>query len=224
MLTYSHIEEMNIKQTTLTVVVNALDKLLSQVLAEEIKKKLGDKTFEKIEARINERYKITTVDAIRDFQKLDATLREFFGPGADSMERDFLENLISLDTPKKERIWLVIQNEDLAQLILSSYGDKEKKRIMDSAFVKPGVIQDILERCNIPKSTGYRIINELVDDGLLTEKGHTETEDGKKVITYTSLFENVRIDITYGKLSVKVQLKEEVLQASFLVRILRELQ
>jgi predicted transcriptional regulator len=202
--------------------MNALDKLLAQALTAVIKKKLGEKTYEKIEIRLRERYKITPADAVRDFQKLDATLREFFGPGADAMEKDFLEHIISLDTSKTDRPWVIIENQELAQLILESYGDREKKQILDVAFRKPDVILDILERCNIPKSTGYRIINELVDDGLLTESGYATTDDGKRVNLYTSLFENVKIEIMQGKISVRVQLKEEVLHESFLVRILRE--
>lgn len=202
--------------------MNALDKLLAQALTVVIKKKLGEKTYEKIEIRLRERYKITPADAVRDFQKLDATLREFFGPGADAMEKDFLEHIISLDTSKTDRPWVIIENQELAQLILESYGDREKKQILDVAFRKPDVILDILERCNIPKSTGYRIINELVDDGLLTESGYATTDDGKRVNLYTSLFENVKIEIMQGKISVRVQLKEEVLHESFLVRILRE--
>jgi hypothetical protein len=215
---------MVINQTQILTPVNALDKLLSQVLAAEIKKKLGEKTFEKIEARINERYKIATIDAIRDFQKLDATLREFFGAGADSMEQDFLDNVVSLDISKRERPLVVIESSELAELILESYGDKDKRLILDTAFSTPGMILDILERCSIPKSTGYRIINDLMENGLLTEKGFAETEDGKKISTYTALFENVKIDIGPSRLAVRVQLKEEVLQNSFLVRILRERQ
>jgi predicted transcriptional regulator len=203
--------------------MNALDKLLADVLTSVIKKKLGEKTYEKIEGRLRDRYKVTPPEAVRDFQKLDATLREFFGPGADAMEKDFLDNIISLDTTKTDRPWLVIESDELAQLILESYGNKEKKQILDVAFKKPDVILDILERCNIPKSTGYRIINELVDDGLLTESGYGTTDDGKKVSIYTSLFENVKIEIMQGKIAIRVQLKEEVLHESFLVRILREI-
>jgi hypothetical protein len=203
--------------------MNALDGLLAQTLEQVIKKKLGEKTFEKIEERLQERYKTTAIEAIRDFQRFDATLREFFGAGADGMEKDFLENIISLDDPKHEKPWLIIENEKICNLVLESYGDKEKKLILDTAFQKPGVILDILERCEIPKSTGYRIINELVEVGLLTEKGFTTTEDGKKVSLYTSLFENLIIDIRQGKVTVKIQLKEEVLKESFFVRILHEL-
>jgi hypothetical protein len=56
----------------------------------------------------------------------------------------------------------------------------------------------------------------------LTEEGHTTTSDGKKVVLYTALFENIKIDITEGTVVIKVMLKEHILQSSYLVKILLE--
>ncbi len=202
------------------VAVGALDKLLAQALASIIREKLGDKTYQKIESRLQERYGLAVLDAIKEFHTLDATLREFFGPGADAVEDDFLNRLISFQSPTKGRRWVTIENQDLSNLILESYGEKEKRLILETAFNQPGVIQDILEACNIPKSSGYRLINELVEDGLLTEEGHAETSDGKRVTKYTTLFEKTKIDIESGKLTVQVLLKENVLIESNIVRVL----
>jgi len=203
--------------------MNALDKLLTQGLAAIIKKKVGIKTYQKIEERLKERYKLTAEQALRDFQRFDATLREFFGPGADSIERDFLKHIISLDS-KESKPWITIESNELARLILRSYGDIEKNLILDYALKKPDVILFILEKCEIPKSTGYRIVNELIEDGLLIESGSTVTREGKKASLYTPLFDNIKIDIIHGELSVRIQIREEVLQDSFLVKLLQEIQ
>lgn len=198
--------------------VNALDKLLAEALAVVIKEKLGVKTYQKIEERLQQRYNLDVVSAIKDFHTLDATLREFFGAGADNLEKDFLDHLVSLDK-KKGQPWITIENQDLARLILESYGHREKKLILDAALQKAGAILDILEACQIPKSSGYRIINELVEDGLLAEEGFTISE-GRKVTLYTALFKNVNIDLQNGNLVVKVMLKENILHESYLVKIL----
>ena len=198
--------------------VNALDKLLAEALASVIKEKLGIKTYQKVEERLHQRYELDVVSAIKEFHTLDATLREFFGAGADNLEKDFLDHLVSLDK-KKGQPWITIENQDLARLILESYGQKEKKLILDAALQKAGTIQDILETCQIPKSSGYRIINELVDDALLAEEGHTMNE-GRKVTLYTALFKNVNMDIQNGSLVVKIMLKENILHESYLVKIL----
>jgi hypothetical protein len=211
---------MNINRVLSVNVMGALDKLLAQALASIVKENLGEKSFQKIESRLQERYSLNLLDAVKDFYILDATLREFFGPGADSLEEDFLSHLISLNTSVKGRGWLTIQNEELAKLILESYGDREKRLILDTAYKKPAPILDILDACDIPKSSGYRIINQLVDDGLLTEAGYSEESEGKKVVKYTSLFEKITIDIEIGGFVVKVLLKENVLNESQIVRIL----
>ena len=202
--------------------VSALDKLLAQSLASIIKTKLGEKTYQKVEDRLAERYNSSVVESIKNFHQLDATLREFFGPGADALEKDFLEHLVSLDNRKKGESWVTIENQELSRLILETYGDREKKMILDAALKKPNPVLEILENCEIPKSTGYRLINELVTDGLLTEEGHTTTSDGKKVSLYTALFENIKIDIAEGTVVIKVMLKEHILQSSYLVKILLE--
>ena len=202
--------------------VSALDKLLAQSLASIIKAKLGEKTYQKVEDRLAERYNSSVVESIKNFHQLDATLREFFGPGADALEKDFLEHLVSLDNRKKGESWVTIENQELSRLILETYGDREKKMILDAALKKPNPVLEILENCEIPKSTGYRLINELVTDGLLTEEGHTTTSDGKKVSLYTALFETIKIDIAEGTVVIKVMLKEHILQSSYLVKILLE--
>ena len=199
---------------------SALDRLLAQALESMIREKLGQKTCEKLEDRLRQRYDFGLAESIKDFFTLDATLREFFGSGADAIEEDFAGRLISINTPSKGRPWLTLENKELSELILEVYGDKEKRHILDVAFKKPAVILDILETTNIPKSSGYRLINQLVDEGLLTEEGYAETSDGKKVSKYTALFEKVRIEIDTNGLIVQVLLKENILNESQIVRVL----
>lgn len=210
---------------------SALDRLLGQALESMIREKLGQKTCEKIEARLRQRYNLDLPASINDFYTLDATLREFFGSGADAIEEDFANRLISINTPAKGRLWITIANKDLAELILATYGDKEKRIILEVAFNRPSVILDLLETTGIPKSSGYRLINQLVDEGLLTEYGYAESTDGKKVSKYTALFEKVTIELDTNGLIfdslplssipiVQVLLKENILNESQIIRVL----
>lgn len=198
----------------------ALDKLLAQALASMIKEKLGEKTIEKMEDRLKQRYGYTLVESIKDFQTLDATLREFFGQGADAIEEDFSDRLVSLTSSTKGRHWIRIENKELAEQILDTYGDGDKRAIIRTAFQKPAVILDILDATGIPKSSGYRLINQLVEDGFLTEAGFAETSDGKKVSKYTALFEKVKIELDTTGSIVEVLLREKILEESQIVRIL----
>lgn len=210
---------------------SALDRLLGQALETMIREKLGQKTCERIEARLQQRYNLDLAASINEFYTLDATLREFFSSGADAIEEDFANRLISINTPAKGRPWITIANKDLAELILATYGDKEKRIILEVAFNRPSVILELLETTGIPKSSGYRLINQLVDEGLLTEQGYAESSDGKKVSKYTSLFEKVTIEIDTNGLIfdvlplssipvVQVMLKENILNESQIIRVL----
>lgn len=200
--------------------VSALDKLLAQALESMIREKLGQKTSEKVEDRLRQRYNLSLAESIKDFHTLDATLREFFGSGADAIEEDFANHLISINTSAKGRPWITIANKELAELILEEYGDKDMRLILEFAYNQPAVILDILESTGIPKSSGYRLVNELVEEGLLTEQGYAETSDGKKVSKYTALFEKVKIEIETKRLVVLVLLKENVLNESQIIRVL----
>lgn len=211
---------------------SALDRLLGQTLESMIREKLGQKTCEKIEVRLRQRYNLDLAASISEFYTLDATLREFFSSGADAIEEDFANNLISINASAKGRRWILIENSELAELILSTYGDKDKRIILEVAFTNPSVILDILEATRIPKSTGYRLINQLVENGLLTEQGYAESSDGKKVNKYTALFERIKIEIDTSGLIftsgiplpsfpvVEVLLKENILNESQIIRVL----
>lgn len=192
------------------------DNLLAESLQSVIEQKLGKQAFEKIKQRLEERYETSVVDAIRDFHKMDATLREFFGGGADEIERDFLGNFISFGQSQNNKVWITIHDQSLARLILESFGDPDKRIILESSMGQPRVILDILQNSNLPKSSGYRIIKELIKDGLLTEQGFTFVNDGRKINKYTSLFDNIKIDIQGKKTLVKVQINKEFIKQSLI--------
>ena len=201
--------------------MNALDKLFAQTVTSVIRKSLGEKSYLAIEKRLEERWSITVSDAIQDFNKLDAILREIFGAGADAIEYDILHKIFSLRSSKKGTSLISIENPDLSKTILATYGNPEKRLILNFAFNTPAPILDILENCNIPKSTGYRVISEILDDGFLTESGFSTTSDGKKVNKYTSLFSEVKIDIKLDNLTIHVVLKDELITESNLVKVLQ---
>ena len=203
-----------------TVMTSAIDRLLAQALESIIREKLGQKSYERIEGRLHQRYNMSMAESIENFHTLDVTLREFFAAGADVIKADFAKKIFSISDDAKGKQWITIENRDLAQLIFEAYGDREKSLILETAFKKPAVILEILDATGVPSSSGYQIINRLVRDGLLTEVGSTETSDGKKVSKYTALIERVRFEIDKKGLVAQVLLRENILNESQIVRIL----
>lgn len=64
---------------------------MDNTIDEFIRNSLGEKTFQKIERRLFEKYKISTHQALAEFEMLHTVLREFFGDGAEVLEIKILK-------------------------------------------------------------------------------------------------------------------------------------
>ena len=197
-----------------------LDILLAESLRTIIEQNLGKSTYEKINNRLEERYGIDVVEAIKDFYKIDATLREFFGSGADEIERNFLNDFISLGPSNKDTTWITIHNQSLANLILESIGNPDKRVILNNSMQQPQIILNIIKKCNLPKSSGYRMIKELVNEGFLTKRGFSIANDGRRLYKYISLFKDVKIDIQEKKILVKIQINKDFIKNSLIANMI----
>ncbi|HLA22860.1 MAG TPA: transcriptional regulator [Nitrosopumilaceae archaeon] len=201
-----------------------VDSLLAKSVGLVISENLSEKTLQKVDSRLFEKYGITITQSLQDFQKLDSVLREFFGAGADGLEKKIFENVCTLEKPTgKEQEWMTVEDQHLSKIILEAFGDEDKKKILTALVDEPRIISEVLDMCNIPQTSGYRKINSLIDDGMLTPRGFITARDGKKVNKYVSVFENVKIDIVKNKISVKVQLSEESLKASTMIPLIKSL-
>lgn len=184
-----------------------LDSLLARSLKDSITKDLGQGMVKKIEDRLFEKYGISFAQSIENFDKLDLVLREFFGKGTDGLEKKFFETIFQSKSKNSKDSWYKLRDEKLSQLILQSFGDPEKKAILESSSETPKIITEIIKDCNLSQTSGYRKINNLIDDGLLYKSGHI-VRDNKKINKYVCSFSNLRINIENKKTSVELQLMD----------------
>jgi hypothetical protein len=202
--------------------MSGLDILIAKSLDSTIKENLGKSTLQKVEQRLLEKYGISLTQSIQDFTKLDTVLKEFFGDGAEGMERQFLENVVKIEEAKyQDPHWVAIEDPSLAKLILESLGDPDKKEILNTVLDEPKIISEILEHTHLPQTSGYRKVNSLINDGLLVVHGYTMTYDRKKVNKYKSIFENVTINIEKNKIIVKVLLARESMEKSSVIQVIQ---
>ena len=115
---------------------------------------------------------------------------------------------------------VTIKDKSIIALILHSYADDDKKKILNVIANKPRIILDIINACKLPQTSSYRKINSLIKNGLLIPDGEVPRKFGKKVTKYVSLFENLEIDIIKNDISVKARLSEGARHAIF--RMMRE--
>lgn len=198
-----------------------VDNLLLKSVGTVIRDNLSEKTLQKIEDRLFEKYGTTITQSLKDFQKFDTVLREFFGTGADGLERKVFESICTFEKSQEVgQHWITIEDNSLTQVILEAFGDDDKKQILTALTSEPLIISEVLERCNLAQTSGYRKVNSLIDDGMLTTRGQIITDDGKKVNKYASVFENIKIDIVKNKITIKVQLNKESLESSTMIPII----
>lgn len=198
---------------------NGLDNLLVPSLRKSIEENLGKETLNKIEDRLMERHGLGLVQAIKNFNKFDSVLREFFGAGADGLEQKFLQKIVDIESTKQSSSnWISMKDPELSKVFLESFADQDKKAILGSVMDESLIIAKILETCNIPQTSGYRKINFLINNGLLVSNGFELAHDGKKVKKYETIFDNVKVDIVKNDVAVKVQLKKSLMAESSILQ------
>ena len=200
--------------------MGGIDHLLSSALEGIIQKNLGVKACNKIQNRLDEKFGITILESMEQFHTIDSILRELFGKGADGLEKKFLNSVCTLKSKKSSDGWISIQDKEIIKVIVESIGDEDKKKILLTTTQEPKITYDILEECNIAQTSGYRKINSLIDDGLLSQSGHTTGKDGKKISKYFSIFSNLRINVENGEFYVDIQLNKTQLNESTIFQVI----
>jgi len=203
--------------------VSGFDSLLAKSLDRTIRNNLGEKTIHAIEERLFQKYGISITQAILEFHKLDEVLREFFGDGANSLERKLLENSCKLKSKNKEQNWLLIKDDNVNKIIMEAFGDEDKFNILKAVSKDSKIISDILLETKVPQTSGYRKINSLINNGLLVQDGFIFFQNNpRKVAKYRTLFDNTKIDIIKNTIMIQVQMARPKFNGSTVLQIICE--
>ncbi|MBP1921850.1 DNA-binding transcriptional ArsR family regulator [Halorubrum alkaliphilum] len=93
--------------------------------------------------------------------------------------------------------------------VLDALADDAARRIV-AALSEPKTASELSEECDVPLSTTYRKLEDLVDASLLTESTDIR-RDGQHTTRYSVAFEEVRVSIDAdadGELSVEFERPE----------------
>lgn len=88
---------------------------------------------------------------------------------------------------------MIIQNDSLRSNILIALSDKHMSKILEATSVCDRSVTHIIREHNIPHSTIYRKIKNLLKFGLLVIY-KSEIIDGKKISYYKSTFRSFQIN------------------------------
>ncbi|HEY4681123.1 MAG TPA: transcriptional regulator [Nitrosarchaeum sp.] len=195
--------------------MTGVTRLLAKSMEKTMLNNLGEITVHKIQDRLFERYGMSITQSMEEFEKLDSVLREFFGAGAEGLERKFLDSLCSIKSKKDQsQKRFTISEPSISQSILKAYSDDETSKILNASIGESWTILEMLEKLQIPQTSGYRKVNSLIEDGLLIKEGHEISASGRRTDKYKSLFDNVEIDIKNNKVTVNIQFTQNVIDQS----------
>ena len=199
--------------------MTSVDQMFASSLEKIIRDNLGNATVSKIQDRLFEKFGMSITQSINEFEKLDSVLREFFGAGAEGLEKKFLNNICSIKS-KQDKIEkrFTIYERTICKSILNAFSDEETAKILNASVGEPWTISEILEKLNISTASGYGKIKSLIEDGLLIRTKSDIGESGQRIDKFKSLFDNVNIDFN-NNLTVNVQFSQDVIKNSSILQI-----
>ena len=72
---------------------------------------------------------------------------------------------------RDDKYSVTIINSELSDLILELFGESETRKIISSLLENEYTIPQILKESKVPKTSGYRKIENLILHGLIIESG-----------------------------------------------------
>lgn len=79
--------------------------------------------------------------------------------------------------------------------VLAALEDPDCRSLLEATAAEPLTAAELIDRCEIPRSTTYRKIERLTEAGLLEERIRLSA-DGKHASEYRRTFEDVTISIS----------------------------
>jgi predicted transcriptional regulator len=114
---------------------------------------------------------------------------------------------INLEKPT-DYDWVTINDKFHIRTILRTFGDDEKKKILISLLNDPEISSNVLKENNIPQTSGYRKIKEMINDGMIIAK-NIVILDGRRFYIYVPVFKDLKIQIVKDHVIVKVKMNKQ---------------
>jgi hypothetical protein len=98
-------------------------------------------------------------------------------------------------------------------LILELFGEIESRKIISCLLENEYTIPQILKESKVPKTSGYRKIENLILNGLLIESGKILSES-KKISKLQCVLQEIKLDIKKGKIVITGVISKKMFEKS----------
>jgi len=192
--------------------MTGIDKLVSNELSTQIKKEVDIDILKKIERELFLEHGMSIKLSIEHFQKFINVFKKNSNININKFEKDCISKIIKI-RKKDDKYLINIIDSTLTNTIFEFLGDSESRKIISILLENEYTIPQILKESKIPKTTGYRKIEDLLISGLLIETGKVLSES-KKISKIRCVFQEISINIKKEKISINGIISKKVFEKS----------
>ena len=200
--------------------MGGIDRLVASALSSEIKKQLPLDVLKKIERELFLEHGMSIKLSIEHFHRFSSILRKNSTLDIKKLEKDCINKIIKVKK-KEDKYLATIVSSELSDLILELFGGVETRKIISSLLEKEYTIPQILKESKVPKTSGYRKIENLILNGLIIESGKVLSES-KKISKLQCVFNEMKIEIKKEKITVTGIITEKMFEKSTSMRSIIE--
>ncbi len=192
--------------------MGGIDKLISYALSVEIKKKMDLDLLKKVERELFLDHGMSIKLSIEHFQKFTNVLKKNSNIDVRRFEKDCINKIIKVKK-RDDRYNVTIVNTFVTDLILELFSESETRKIISTLLENEYTIPQILKESKVPKTSGYRKIENLIINGLVIESGKVLSES-KRISKLQCVFQEIKLDIKKEKITVKGVVSKKMFEKS----------
>lgn len=189
-----------------------IDRLIATSLSTEIKKSLNLDVLKKVERELFLEHGMSIKLSVEHFQKFLSVLKKNSNLDVKKFEKDCVNKILKVKK-REGRYSVTIINSELSDLILELFGEAETRKIISSLLENEYTIPQILKESKVPKTSGYRKIENLILHGLIIESGKVLSES-KKISKLQCVFQEIKLDIKKEKITVSGSISQKMFEKS----------
>ncbi len=193
--------------------MQGLDILLTKAIVQSIQDKLDDEKIQNINKKLEADHGLKFEEIFNKYDDMRSSPYQF-ETDLKNIEDNVLRNFLTIEKTVKNDMWVLVRDNYLAETILKTFADLDKKMILDFMRDQPETIPRVLSLCNLPNTSGYRKMNQLINEGFIVPVGLASSFEGKRAILYKSLIHKIQITINKDSVLTAILVPKETLRSS----------
>jgi len=194
-----------------------IDRLIATSLSNVIKKKLNSNELKNIERKLFLEHGMSIKLSIEYFPKFSETLKNISNIDRKKFENECINKIIKIKKTDNDYSVKII-DQKLIDLMLELCGDSETRKIITCLFDNDLTIPQILKESKVPKTSGYRKIENLIINGLILESGKILSES-KRISKYKCVFDEIKIGMKKNDIMIQGVINKKTFDKSTSINI-----